>query len=305
MIWGLLGGVVVAGVLSAWWLERRITLERRLLGMPETIRPWTIFRPVLVSIVIVSFAAAVGVAEGVNHTVDVPEVQPSEQGRLIRTGYHIVLVTLLVLGTAIDLDCYILPDSITLTGLAVGLLGAVTFQELQIAHLWVDWAYARPQIQGPYIPGWYDQQKVLHALAWSLAGAITGAGVTQLVRVLSRALLGQEAMGLGDVTFMAMIGSFLGWQAVLVIFAVAPLTGLGFAIMGKMVANRPYLPYGPCLAAATVIVLLGWSEIWQQTRLFFSDLLGVAMVAGGAMLALAVMLFGLRTYRRIPTGVTP
>lgn len=304
MIWWMTGATAILGGLSACWLERRIAHERRLLGMPGQGRPLTVVRPILVTTLMLALAVVVIMAEGPGQSLVTPEVQPSATGQVARTGFHVVLMVLLVLGTVIDLDCYLLPDAITVTGFAIGVLGAVTFQELQIAHLWVDWAYARPQLQGPYIPAWYDQYRWGHALAWSLTGATVGAGMTQTVRWLSRRILGQEAMGLGDVTFMAMIGSFLGWQAVVIVFAVAPMTGLGFAIAGKFLANRPYLPYGPCLAAAAVLVLLGWSQIWEQTRLMFSDLAGVAIIALVALTALVVLLLGLRTYRQIPTGIS-
>jgi len=304
MLWWMMAATAILGGLSAVWLERRIAVERRLLGMAEQKQPLTVVRPVLVTILMLLLAAWVMIAEGQGQSLTTPEVQPSATGQVARTGFHVILVVLLVLGTVIDLDCYLLPDAITVTGFVIGVLVAVTFQELQITHLWVDWAYARPQLQGPYIPAWYDAYRWGHALAWSLTGAVVGAAITQTVRWLSRRILGQEAMGMGDVTFMAMIGSFLGWQAVIIVFAVAPLTGLGFAIAGKFLANRPYLPYGPCLAAAAILVLLGWSRIWEQTRLMFSDLWGVALIALVALAALVVLLMGLRTYRQIPTGVS-
>ncbi|MBI1347573.1 prepilin peptidase [bacterium] len=295
---GLFGG------LAAYWLERRIAWERRGLAMPVS-PTWLIrLRPVLVTLAIMGLSAATLTAEWQFQSLNTPEVQPSEHGRVARTVYHVVLVALLVLGTVIDLDCYLLPDAITMTGLAMGVLGAVIFQELQIAHLWVDWVYAVPQLRGPYIPVWYDQYRWLHALLWSVTGATCGAGVTQGVRWLSRRILGQEAMGLGDVTFMAMIGSFLGWQAVLIIFTVAPLTGLCFAIAGRLLANRPYLPYGPCLAAATVIVLFGWSWFWAETRSLFSDLTGLGIILAAALGTLCLLLLGLRAYRQIPTGIS-
>jgi leader peptidase (prepilin peptidase)/N-methyltransferase len=191
---------------------------------------------------------------------------------------------------------------VTLPGMLAGIIAAVVFQDVQIAHLWVDWAAAIPQLQGPYIPAWYDQHRALHALSWSLTGLVTGAGITWLVRDVSSRILGQEAMGLGDVTLMGLIGSVLGWQAVLLTFALAPLTGVVIALAGKLTANRPYLPYGPCLAAAAVLVLLTWREMWAATRLFFSDVVGVTLVAVAAFAALALLLGLVRLYRSIPTG---
>ncbi len=48
-------------------------------------------------------------------------------------------------------------------------------------------------------------------------------GVIWAVRVLGRWTLRMEAMGFGDVTLMAMIGTYMGWQASLVVFFLAPL----------------------------------------------------------------------------------
>jgi len=95
---------------------------------------------------------------------------------------------------------------------------------------------------GPYIPPWYDRYRVLHALAWSGAGLAAGAAITALVRSLSSRILAQEAMGFGDVMLMAMIGSVVGWQAVLLTFAIAPATGLIVAFVGRVGFHRPYLP---------------------------------------------------------------
>lgn len=297
--WGCLAAL--GGAVGAWRLELLIDRERRMLELPPTSPQVRRIRPLLVCLSIVALSLGLAWAELVAGCLSTPEVQPSPWGAQLRLGYHLILVGLLVAATFIDFDCYLLPDEITLRGLAIGVGGALLVQDLQIAHLWVDWAYAIPQLRGPHIPAWYDQWRWLHALVWTLAGAVAGGAVTQMVRWLSSRILGQEAMGFGDVTFMVMIGSFLGWQAVLLIFAIAPLTGILFAMIGKVVFNRPYLPYGPCLAAAALIVLFNWSTLWERTRLIFSDLVGLGMVAMAATVALALLLLVIRGYRAIPT----
>ncbi len=300
-LWVTALGAAGGGLLSGWWLERLIDRERAAIQLTPTsvrVRRWRPWAAMLATVGVCLLLQQCELGWG---ALETPEVQPSEFGRQARLVYHCLMATLLVLATIIDLDSYLLPDQLTVTGFVIGCAGAVAIQDLQIAHLWVDWAYAVPQLRGPWIPEWYHDYRWLHAAAWSLAGAAVGGTVTQTVRALSRKILGQEAMGLGDVTFMAMIGSFLGWQAVVLIFAIAPLTGLVFAIAGKLLANRPYLPYGPCLALAALIVLTGWSWFWQHTRLIFSDLLGVAILAGVAVAALVVLLLAIRGYRNIPT----
>ena len=56
---------------------------------------------------------------------------------------------------------------------------------------------------------WIKESHHLHGLAWSLAGLAAGAGITWLVREISSRVLGQEALGAGDVTLMAMIGAIV------------------------------------------------------------------------------------------------
>ncbi|GIS60188.1 MAG: hypothetical protein CM1200mP2_24130 [Planctomycetaceae bacterium] len=85
---------------------------------------------------------------------------------------------------------------------------------------------------------------------------------TWLVRSVSGLVLGREALGLGDVTLMAMIGSFVGWQPVLFIFLLAPFCGLVVGLLARVLTNRPFVPYGPFLAAAASVVLLAWRWIW-------------------------------------------
>ena len=234
-----------------------------------------------------------------------PEVQPSGPGRLFRLAYHLALISLLIAATAIDFDCYSIPDQITLPGVLLGIGGAFAIGELQICHLWVDWHHAIPHLRGPAIPAWYDVHRSWHGLAWSFAGMVTGAAVTWLARLVSSRVLGQEAMGLGDVTLMAMIGSFLGWQAVLLVFLLAPLAGLTIGVTVTLVSGKTYLPYGPWLSLAALFVLFRWGWLWERTRLVFSDWLGLAILAAAGGGGFIVLLGLVRAYRAIPVRPQP
>ena len=64
------------------------------------------------------------------------------------------------------------------------------------------------------------------ALFSALVGMAFGMVLVWGIRLVARWVLGIEAMGFGDVTLMGMIGAFLGWQAVLLIFFAAPFFGL-------------------------------------------------------------------------------
>jgi leader peptidase (prepilin peptidase)/N-methyltransferase len=289
---------MIAGVV----LERRISRERVLLGFAPTPPGWSRLRPVLLGIASAGFALSLCYAELTLGCLDTTEVQPPEWSRQVRVCYHAALASLLLLATAIDLDCYLIPDAITGPGILCGVVAAVAFGDLQFAHLWVDWTDPNVRLYGPYIPQWYKDYPMAHALAWSVAGCLAGGGLTLLVRILSSRVLGVETMGLGDVTLMAMVGSFLGWQAVVLAFALAPFTGLIVGLIGKLLFNRPYLPYGPCLSAASMAVIFGWGWLWFRTRLMFSDLVGLAMLAGIGAVVMTLLLALLRLYRNIPTG---
>ncbi|WP_228030493.1 prepilin peptidase [Gimesia benthica] len=246
--------------------------------------------------------------------LDVPSVVPPEGMFEWRLLYHYVLLTLLVAATSIDFREYLIPDQITVTGMLVGVIGATVAGQLQIIHFWVDWNQAIPGLAGPYIPEWIKDHSHWHGLAWSMAGLLAGGGLTWGVRLISSVLLGQEALGLGDVTLMAMVGSFLGWQPIVPILLLAPLCGLLIGFATRMTTGKTYLPYGPYLCAATLIVLMGWQWIWLaewpsavpgappefSIRRLFGDIGGLAIIGGIALGAFIGLLLMLRVYRSIP-----
>lgn len=215
-----------------------------------------------------------------------------------------VLISLLVVATAIDFELYLIPDSITVTGTLFGIAMATAVGELQLLPLWVDWNDLLVDVHGPYIPEWIKQSHHWHGLTWSLAGVVTGGGITWLVRCLSRWVLGQEALGFGDVTLMAMIGSFLGWQPVVFVFVLAPACGLVVGLILRLTSGRVAVPYGPYLSLATIIVLFGFRWLWIPSRELFSDPKWLAVLGGGSIAGMILLLGLLRLYRAIPVTTT-
>ncbi|MFO1064238.1 MAG: prepilin peptidase [Pirellulales bacterium] len=69
---------------------------------------------------------------------------------------------------------------------------------------------------------WWLQLNRWGYLYASLMGLACGGGITWALRIIARWTLGVEALGFGDVTLMAMIGTFIGWQPSLLVFFVAP-----------------------------------------------------------------------------------
>lgn len=106
-------------------------------------------------------------------------------------------------------------------------------------------------------PGWA-------ALLTALSGLAVGAALIWGVRVIFTAILGKEAMGFGDVTLLAMIGTYLGWHAPIFIFFVAPFIGVVFWIVHLAMGSGRELPYGPYLCGATLIVIAGWTWFWER-----------------------------------------
>jgi prepilin signal peptidase PulO-like enzyme (type II secretory pathway) len=98
----------------------------------------------------------------------------------------------------------------------------------------------------------------------SLFGLAFAGGVTWAVRLSASAGLGVEALGFGDVTLMAMIGTYLGWQPSLLVFFIAPLVAILFVLLRAVITGDTATPYGPYLCAAAAIVLVYWHELWTE-----------------------------------------
>jgi prepilin signal peptidase PulO-like enzyme (type II secretory pathway) len=109
-------------------------------------------------------------------------------------------------------------------------------------------------------------------LLTSLVGVASGAAMIWSVRLLGSWVLKKEAMGFGDVTLMAMIGSFIGWQATLIVFFLAPLAGLVVGVVQWALNRNNVVPYGPFLCLATLGILLFWPDLWDYLGPLFADL---------------------------------
>ncbi len=173
-------------------------------------------------------------------------------------GYFAVFVSLLVACTFIDFDKQILPDRLTKPGMAIGLLGG----------LWPGIAGALSQDPSTPI--------ALRTLLASLFGLLVGGGLTWGIRILGSALFRKEAMGFGDVKFLAMIGAFLGWQGALLTMFLGCVFGaaIGVVLMLRS-GTSARIPFGPYLALGAVVALFLQGEIvewlfvtwpeWQRT----------------------------------------
>lgn len=192
-----------------------------------------------------------------------------------RLLYHLALVTCLVVATFIDYDLYIIPDEVTVTGMVLGLaIGALL-----------------PGVR----PEPATASTALGGLGVGLLGWAVGGGLVWAVRVVAGLAFRREAMGFGDVTLLAMIGSFLGWQAAVLSFFLAPFFGLAHALVKalRMLAKRltglkisaadREIPFGPYLSLAALTLVLTWPWLWKGwARNVFSTLSElVVLLTGG------------------------
>ena len=161
----------------------------------------------------------------------------------------------LLVASLIDIDHFLIPDRLTLGGIAAGLAASALV----------------PALHG-------------RATAWAgfnagLGGAFLGGFLLWGVVVIGTKVLKKEAMGLGDVKLLAAIGAFLGWQAVLFVIAVSSILGslFGLAMMargGQVWGSR--LPYGPFLSLAAALWVFGGGEAafraigWWQHAMGFA-----------------------------------
>ncbi len=142
----------------------------------------------------------------------------------------------------IDFDHKLLPDSITLPLLWLGLL-------LGLATVFTD---SRSSIIG------------------AAAGYLSLWSVYQLFRLVT----GKEGMGFGDFKLLAAIGAWLGWQALPVTILLSSLVGAVVGITLILARGRDRnipIPFGPYIAAAGWLALL-WGEDITQAYLRFAGL---------------------------------
>jgi len=150
------------------------------------------------------------------------------------TAAALLLTWFLIALACIDLDTQLLPDSLTLPLLWLGLLAA----------LWL------PLARGARLP--VD-------LRSAVIGAIAGYLALWSVYHLFRLLTGKEGMGHGDFKLLAALGAWLGWQMLLPIVlaaaGVGAVVGIGAILLRRRAAGIP-MAFGPYLAAAGWLMLM-------------------------------------------------
>ncbi len=151
-------------------------------------------------------------------------------------GATLLLWTLLTLAM-IDLDTQLLPDSLTLPLLWLGLLF---------------------NLHNQFVP-----------LSTAVVGAMAGYLALWSVYWLFKLATGKEGMGYGDFKLLAALGAWLGWTMlpaiILLSSVVGAIVGISLMVAARHGRNRP-IPFGPYLAAAGAIALF-WGDTLNRLYL--------------------------------------
>ncbi len=152
----------------------------------------------------------------------------------IALAFALLLTWSLIALSVIDIDHQLLPDSITLPLLWLGLL-------LSLFSLYAD----------------------SHS---AIIGAIAGYLSLWSIYWLFKLLTGKEGMGYGDFKLLALLGAWLGWQFLPLIIVLASfvgaLIGVVSIVLKRQDISRP-IPFGPYLAGAGWLALIYGREINQ------------------------------------------
>jgi leader peptidase (prepilin peptidase)/N-methyltransferase len=119
------------------------------------------------------------------------------------------------------------------------------------------------------VPEWFVPGTWRMGLATGLAGMLMGSFMLRAIAFIFAKGMGKEGLGLGDADLMMMVGSFLGWQLVVVAFFVSVIPGLFLGIFQMIVKKDNAMPFGPSLAAGSMITCVAWSWIGPKVQFMF------------------------------------
>ena len=163
---------------------------------------------------------------------------------------HLLLLATCVAVTYIDIDFKIIPDEITWPGMGLGLLLSAAAPRLQAES----WLYLRlAENQG--------MERHLAGIASSAVGLLVGVGIVWGVGLLGSLAFRKEAMGLGDVKYLGMVGAFLGFDGVLLVFFLGSLAGAVGGLLQRWVTGDRYIAFGPYLSLGVVLVIFFQADL--------------------------------------------
>ena len=155
-------------------------------------------------------------------------------GVSVQTLGALLLVWTLVALAFIDLDTTLLPDSLTLPLLWLGLL--------------------------------FNLGGHFASLPDAVIGAIAGYGVLWSVYWLFKLVTGKDGMGYGDFKLLAAIGAWLGWQMLPVTLLLSSVVGAAIGIAMIVLVKHDHrmpIPFGPYLAGGGLVALFFGADLTQ------------------------------------------
>ncbi len=131
--------------------------------------------------------------------------------------------------------------------------------------VWTLWVGAMGVLGVAWILGTYywGGPQNWEGLLTSLFGIGLGGLLVWSFRLVAALVMGREALGFGDVTLMAMVGAFVGWQVVWISFFVSPFFALFFVILFWVITRDSSTPFGPYLSMGVIYVLWDWARLWN------------------------------------------
>ncbi len=159
----------------------------------------------------------------------------------------------LILGSFVDIDEMWIPDRTTIGGMIAG------------------------PIFSFLIPSMHGVEGHLASLIQSLIGLAVGFGLLWSVAFFGKLVLKKDAMGFGDVKLMGALGAFLGFESVIFIVFVSSLLGSVIGISLIACGQKEWqgrIPFGPYIALAAIIWVLGGSSWWDAYASWISGSVG-------------------------------
>ena len=146
------------------------------------------------------------------------------QGNVLLPVYLLFMLILLII-SVIDFYNQIIPDSLSLTILVLGLFLSPFNADL----------------------GTGIKSRIIN----SVAGILLGGGTLLLIGFVAKKIMGKEAMGGGDIKLLGAIGAVLGWAKIFPVLFIASVIGSVFGlflILTKRIERTGYIPFGPFLS---------------------------------------------------------
>ncbi len=102
----------------------------------------------------------------------------------------------------------------------------------------------------------------------ALVGLAVGGGTIWAIRIVASWAMNMEAMGFGDVTLMAMIGAFIGWQGAISAFFLSPFAAIVIVLVQYILTRDPHVPFGPYLCAGAALTVAYWDLVYNDSLAF-------------------------------------